>query len=150
MITAGERFDAKVEPVPFSGCWLWLGWCDKKAGYGMFWFGGTMQLAHRVSYQLHVGQIPAGMHVCHSCDVPSCVNPRHLWLGTNDDNIADKVRKGRQALNRGVNHPSHRLSENDVRDIRASRDSNRLLQSRYGLEKSTINKIRNRSLWRHV
>lgn len=87
-------------PEPNSGCWLWLSSVDA-GGYGRLYATGRGQmLAHRASYESFVGPIPAGMCVCHKCDVRSCVNPDHLWLGTDADNTADMVRKGRQR--RGV------------------------------------------------
>jgi hypothetical protein len=84
------RFHAKYIPEPNSGCWLWDGWVNGR-GYGRFGKG----LAHRISWELHRGPIPAGMNICHKCDVPPCVNPDHLFLGTQTDNMRDCARKGR-------------------------------------------------------
>ena len=95
-----ERFEAKYVPEPNTGCWLWIGASDDRPGkgYGFIRFRGRKNWsAHRVSYTLFRGEIPEGMHVCHSCDTPACVNPDHLWLGTNQDNQLDKSIKGRAA-----------------------------------------------------
>ena len=88
-----RRFESKYIPEPNSGCWLWtgslVGW-----GYGRF-ASKHRTNAHRMSYMIYCEPIPDNMLVCHKCDVPSCVNPDHLFLGTTIDNINDKVRKGR-------------------------------------------------------
>lgn len=88
-----DRFEAKVSPVPHAGCWLWTG-AETGTGYGAFWAHGERR-AHRVSYRLYKGPIPNGMVVCHRCDTPLCVNPEHLFLGTQRDNMLDASRKGR-------------------------------------------------------
>jgi len=83
---------------PFGGCnacWIWLGFKNPK-GYGQSSLNGKTMLAHRWSYQHHYGiVIPEGLHVCHSCDNPSCCNPLHLYLGTNQDNVNDKMKRNR-------------------------------------------------------
>ena len=93
-VSAQARLLAKVSPEPNTGCWLWTGAVDED-GYGRFFYRGKNRHAHRVSYELHAAPITDGRFVCHTCDVRLCVNPLHLWLGTNADNIRDGVRKGR-------------------------------------------------------
>ena len=87
-----ERFFQKVNKT--DSCWLWTGSLTSR-GYGCFGVAGKTTAAHRYSYQIHTGEIPQGLIICHSCDVPSCVNPEHLWAGTYADNMKDMVSKDR-------------------------------------------------------
>lgn len=94
-----ERLITYSERVTESGCWLWTG-ALMGAGYGTTYWStptqrGRIISAHRASYQLFVGEVPSGMHVLHRCDVMSCINPAHLFLGTHRENVADMVAKGR-------------------------------------------------------
>lgn len=98
-----EEFEAKIHKT--DSCWIWNG-AIGTGGYGRF---GKYFKAHRFSYQLYKGTIPKGLHVLHRCDVRLCVNPEHLWLGTNQDNIDDRNRKGRQT--KGTKHPFSKLDE---------------------------------------
>lgn len=110
------RFERHFVPEPMSGCWLWDG-TSGRDGYGQIRINGDVYLAHRLSWVLHVGTIPDGMCVLHRCDTPPCVNPRHLFLGSNRDNTADKVAKGRQL--RGDGQSQAKLSAEIVRLIRS-------------------------------
>lgn len=115
------RFHEYYEPEPNTGCWLWTGKVDK-AGYGTVVHDWKTMRAHRVSWWLEHGTIPPpSLFVCHKCDVPSCVNPAHLFLGTASDNSRDCWKKGRGkvAARRPNGDITTRLMASDVREIRA-------------------------------
>lgn len=89
-----QRFERKIIGEPNTGCWLWLGALDA-CGYGRIAVSGKNQTAHRVSWEMAFGQIPAGLHVLHKCDVRCCVNPSHLFVGSHRENMQDAQRKGK-------------------------------------------------------
>lgn len=95
--TRHERFWLKVDRSDTNGCWEWTG-TKRGYGYGAFAYQGVTVVASRFSYELHYGPIPDGMLVLHRCDNPACVNPSHLFLGTNKDNTRDMIDKGRQGF----------------------------------------------------
>lgn len=92
-----EKFEERVFYASPCGCHYWTGWVSTH-GYGSLQDNNTHVYAHRLSYQLYVGEIPKGLFVCHSCDNRLCVNPNHLWLGTHEDNQRDKISKGRNKI----------------------------------------------------
>lgn len=92
------RIEAGSIPEPNSGCWLWLGSTNAK-GYAHLKYDMRQQRANRFSWSAYNGPIPEGLHVLHSCDNRLCVNPEHLFLGTNQDNVDDKMKKGRAGQN---------------------------------------------------
>lgn len=130
-----------------SGCWEWTG-ATTRGGYGQVMDGRKNLRAHRAAYLLFVGDIPAGMHVCHSCDNPLCINPDHLWLGTDAQNVKDKVMKGR--ANRGESIGTSKLTDEAVKEIRASYMNLRTASEKFGVSTVTIWKARERITWRHL
>lgn len=107
---ATQRLLEKSIPEPNSGCWLWLGGMESRGDYGTFTMralGYIGKKAHRVSYEMFVEDIPEGMVVMHTCDIPSCINPDHLRLGTQAENMRDMALKGRQAKGSSHGHYKH-------------------------------------------
>lgn len=157
-VPARERHEDKWVAVPESGCWLWTGAINKNTGYGVIWVNNKRQRAHRASWEIHRGKIPDGLWVLHKCDVKSCVNPAHLFLGTPQDNVADMIAKGRQNRRplprdrqmRGEGHGCSKISERTAIEICCSKEKTSVLAERYGLAKVTIRKIRAGSLWAHL
>jgi hypothetical protein len=121
----------------------------KKTGYGVFNSPySKSDNAHRFSWRLRNGVIPDGLFVLHRCDNPPCVNPDHLFLGTQRDNMIDKVAKGRQARGRAQNGTT--LTEVDVLAIRADTRRHREIAACYGISRPSVSAIKSRRNWRHV
>lgn len=141
------RFWAKVDKNGPNGCWDWTGTGFR--GYGLFTARtGRSKRAHRFSWEVTNGEIPQGLRVLHRCDRRSCVNPSHLWLGTDADNSADMVAKKRQA--KGERQGNSSLSEQQILEIRLSLDSTEIEARKHGVNQATISKIRRRESWTHV
>jgi hypothetical protein len=146
-----ERFWSKVSKG--VGCWSWTGGIDS-SGYGVIVVRSIRprtcsERAHRVAWMLFFGD-PGSLCVLHRCDNRVCVRPDHLFIGTRHDNNTDRERKGRSASHVGELNESARLTESDVRSIRASRESIACLMARYGVCKSMIGHIRSRRNWKHI
>lgn len=150
MITK-EKLLSKTKQV--GSCWVWQGGHGGSIGqYGRVSVkhGVTLGYAHRISWELHVGPIPAGLSVLHKCDVPDCVNPEHLFLGTQEDNMKDMAAKKRGNAPRGSAHRSAVLNESSVVLIRNSSQPASILAEKYGVSYQTIYAARRGTTWRHV
>ncbi len=146
-----DLFEAKVVTEPNSGCWLWLGAANSR-GYGWVRRGGKTYLAHRFAWTRARGAIPHGMSVLHRCDVPCCVNPDHLFLGTRADNNADMVAKGRQARGEKKLRLA-KLSESQVHEIRsrvAAGESQRSIARAFEICQPHVGCIARGERWAHV
>lgn len=149
-----------------SGCWIWPRKKDKN-GRGRIWIGGKLTLAHRAVWEHFNDAVPVGKMLCHTCDNPSCVNPRHLYVGTHADNMRDMKERRRYfaakeptrfavlaaangRLNtwaRGAKNPKAKLSTADVQKIRNSKAATKVLAARYDVHRTTIQKIRSGAQW---
>ena len=139
--------DRFLEKVDKKECWFWIAYCNEE-GYGSFRFRDKVEKAHRVSWILFKGEIPEGKMVLHSCDKPCCVNPDHLFLGTDEDNKNDRQNKLRQA--RGSNHGSAIFTEKDVLQIRSLREEGfkiREIAEYFGAKEGTVANICSRQTW---
>ena len=142
-------FSEKIDRDGPGGCWLWTAFIDRD-GYGQFWVNGKHELAHRIAWTLSYGLIPEGMCTLHQCDVPSCVNPEHLFLGTQADNMRDMRVKGRSAL--GEKHGNSKLTRDLVKVIRTQFATGEWTQQElakvFGVSQGHISHIVRRDWWR--
>lgn len=146
-----ERLMQRVRKLE-SGCWVWIASKDQD-GYPIFRAsvaGQYFHRGHRASYAMFKGAIHEGMHVCHTCDNPSCVNPDHLFLGTIEDNMKDKVAKGRSRVPKGEESVHAVLSEEQAQAILLDARPYTAIAADYGVSASTIGSIKNRESWRHL
>jgi hypothetical protein len=152
METAAEFYSYTIEN---GACLDWRGGTDRK-GYGCLRWKGKNKRAHRLSYELTFGEIPKGQLICHSCDNPLCINPKHLWAGTSKQNTLDMMAKGRGNLKKGVRfkdapyRPNSKLTEEQVRDIknRIKKGETMVSISKiYKVSDRTINDINKGKIW---
>lgn len=147
-----EKLWSRVNKSP--GCWLWTARSKTTSGYGKIKHDGVTMMAHRVSWELVNGPVPTGLCVLHDCpggDNPLCVNPAHLWLGTQSENTKDRHRKQRDA--RGERQWKAKLTDIDIIAIRSARSAGETtvsLAKRFGVAQPNISDICLRYTWRHV
>ena len=152
--TTEQRFWEKVDKS--GNCWEWTG-AKSDRGYGLF-RNGDMERAHRYSYELTYGAIPAGLNVLHHCDNPGCVRPSHLFAGTHQDNADDRERKNRGNKNyekylKGEDVHTVKLTEADVKEIRrkvAKWGDQTAIANEYNVTQVTISRIILRKSWKHI
>ena len=144
-ISTKRSFEEKVRKT--DSCWLFTG---AKNRYGYGWFKEVN--AHRCAWIIYKGEIPKNMFVLHKCDTPSCVNPDHLFLGTQADNLADMDRKGRRGTydKRGEGNSRARLTNEDVLAIRISKADPKIIAHQYAICVKHVSHIRARRSWKHV
>lgn len=153
-----ERLYSHIKINEISGCWEWQG--STRAGYGRLTIGsrkdGTRRIvmAHRLSYELNYGEIPENMEICHKCDNRCCINPEHLFVGTHQDNMDDRERKGRNVVPYGENNGMHKLTSEDVEKARLERmhlmTTYQALADKYGVSKKTIMNAIKGKTWKTV
>ena len=135
---------------PNTGCRIWTGALSH--GYGNITIETKSKRAHRVAWELENGPIPEGIDVLHRCDTPPCINPDHLWLGDDKDNLGDAARKGR--MTRGERISWSILTERDVVEIRnryaAGGITQTALAKEFGVHVATLSQVVRHKTWKHV
>jgi hypothetical protein len=134
-----------------NGCWDWLG--EQKGGYGFFSIDHKNKLVHRLMYIRYKGEIPNGMNVCHSCDRPICVNPDHLWIGSQFDNVMDMMGKKRDKKLRGESHAHASITEEDARNIKIKKKEGmnmREIHRALNISYRVVQHICSGDTWKHV
>lgn len=147
-----EQLALMSAPDPSTGCLIWTRSTDKK-GYGSCFWNGSTRRAPRLAWELENGPIPPGLSVLHNCpagDNTRCINPAHLWLGTHDDNMADKVRKGRQAYVRGEKQGTSKLTDQAVEAIRADARDCVSIAREHGVTPEAVRLVKRRITWAHI
>jgi len=149
----------KVKKRNANECWEWLAYKDQK-GYGIFYTGKKNEHAHRFALELKLGRkLIKGEHSLHHCDNPGCVNPLHLFSGTNSDNVKDKMDKGRHKVGSGENavkgehHHKAKLKNEDIIKIRKLHQEGvkaTKLASKYNVDRVSIHNIVSRRTWKHL
>lgn len=144
-----ERFWSKVKKANGDGCWEWTATVTRW-GYGQFWLNGKFEQAHRVAWMLTHGELPE-LDVLHHCDNRKCVRPDHLFTGTDVENKADQVAKGRQTKGEDIN--TAKLTAEDVLVIRQRHkqgESQGALAKEFSVTQANISEIIRRRTWKHL
>lgn len=158
--TARQRIDHYTVVDQQTGCHIFTGYVGKN-GYGVLTIGCKTRAVHRLEWELTNGPIPSGLHVLHNCpggDNRRCHNPAHLWLGTNEQNIADMIAKGRNSRGerhsvytpRGSQHGNAKLTEDQARSIYAAHGNHDDIARTFGVSPSVVGAIKRKVTWRHV
>lgn len=147
-MTPETRFWARVKKT--KTCWIWTGAKNSK-GYGDIMINGKHEKSHRYSYLISKGEIPYNKHVLHHCDNPTCVNPEHLWIGTNHENVLDKISKGRDSNKSGKNNPNVKLNGEKVNKIRKlyKQGEHNMVQigKIFNVNRNVISRVVNQKYW---
>ncbi len=141
-----ETIDHLKRYVEVNGCWEYTGPLNTE-GYPNT---GANRTGHRLSYEHHIGPIPEGMMVCHSCGNRKCINPDHLYAGTARENYADRHIHGTQPCHKGEKNVRAKVTEAMVKEIRASDIDSREMARKFGITRSSVYQIRSRQTWSHV
>lgn len=144
-----EKVDFYSIRDPATGCRLWQANVVDD-GYGRMWWNGRLWLVHRAVYVDIKGPIPDDVKICHSCDTPACSEFTHLFPGSDADNNADMIAKGRNRQPCGVRQALSKLTDDQVRAIREDRRSQWTIAREYGVWQGTISQIKRRMTWKHV
>ena len=144
-----ERIERNIAYEPNTGCWLWLAGTNK-FGHGRISFTGRPHMVHRIMYESKFGKIPKGLHSLHHCDTPQCVNPDHLYLGTQRDNNNDRDKRGR--CTKGQEHYKSKFDSLQIRVIKSLKGllTGRSIAMYFKVKENTISGIINNKQWKHI
>lgn len=149
-----QKYFTKKDAGYKTQCWVWNRPDKYRGGYGRIWYSNCGESAHRFSWRIHFGEIPNGIEVCHKCDVKSCVNPEHLFLGTHLENIRDAYSKNLIPVLRGERQGAAKLKENDVifirKNYRLGENTYQYFADMFGVDQALVARIVKRKSWAHV
>lgn len=151
VITKEQWFSSLIKENPISGCHEWQGM--KKGGYGYFYINGREKAVHRMQYEKFKGEIPKGFNVCHSCDNPPCVNPDHLWIGTQKDNVHDMIAKKRDHKAFGTRSKNSKINTDQALQIKllySQGESIKTIHLKLNISYKIVQHICNGATWKHI